>query len=192
ISWYQLTIEPNTIFFRKPPLLPDEDLIWMIQNQGEELLAANNFIQYEVSAYTHANNKCQHNLNYWHFGDYIGIGPGAHGKITKSNGQIFRTCKLTKPQTYLAAKTNTLLAMKPQMLTKRDLINEFILNALRLKEGFTLDLFEARTGVDKKCLTPELTKAASKGLIIFDGEKVRASTEGYRFLNTTLTFLFQQ
>ncbi len=189
LSWYQLTLEPNTAFHHQPPTLPDEGLMARIQTEGQELLAGSDFMQYEVSAYARAHSQCRHNLNYWQFGDYLGLGAGAHGKLSTSlPDQVWRNRKHRHPQRYLQAMTrkgdcadNPYLSSRVELETA-DLSAEFMLNALRLKQGVDLMLFERHTGLDPASLSVPLERALQAGLIEQDGH-LRASERGWRYLD---------
>lgn len=165
LSWYQLTIEPNTVFYSQPPQTPDDDEIFEIHKMGAALLAANGFQQYEVSAYARERRRAAHNINYWEFGDYIGVGAGAHGKVTYRGGNdlsVTRRWKTRMPDSYIES-------IQPlsgeNKLSKNDLITEFMLNALRLKDGFSVTLFENQTGLNANCLQPSIDHAIKKGLL---------------------------
>lgn len=189
LSWYQLTIEPNTVFHKRPPQLPSEDALADIQQAGEALLAAAGYGQYEVSAYSRPGLRCRHNLNYWSFGDYLGIGAGAHGKITDADGRIQRYHKTRQPADYLAACSGTFTSGSRE-LERADIVGEFMLNALRLNEGFTRDLFEARTGLDFAVIEPQLLKLQERELIVCDHRGIRASALGRRFLDSVIAEFF--
>lgn len=186
LSWYQLTIEPNTVFYSKPPLIPVEDVLADIQDAGEELLAKAGFTQYEVSAWAQPQQASLHNLNYWEFGDYLGIGAGAHGKLTQADGTVVRTRRTRLPADYLAS----VQAKKPTIDTAIDanhLPSEFMLNALRLKAGVAHDLLEQRAGVGLAQLAPTLTSLHERGLLMpVDSGKLQTSALGFRFLNEVL------
>jgi oxygen-independent coproporphyrinogen-3 oxidase len=188
ISHYQLTLEPGTVFHSRPPPLPDEDLAFRMQNECQTLLAQSGFEQYEVSAYARAGARCRHNLNYWGFGDYVGIGAGAHGKITASLPHgVHRTEKARQPRTYLdqlaAATPGTGRIGERKSVAAAELPFEFVLNALRLNEGFALVDFESRTGLDAGAVEPGLRAAQARGLIEFAEPRWRPSALGRRFLN---------
>jgi oxygen-independent coproporphyrinogen-3 oxidase len=188
ISHYQLTLEPGTVFHSRPPPLPDEDLAFRMQNECQTLLAQSGFDQYEVSAYAREGARCRHNLNYWGFGDYVGIGAGAHGKITASLPHgVHRTEKARQPRTYLdqlaGAAAGTARVGERKSVAAADLPFEFVLNALRLNEGFALADFESRTGLDAGAVEPGLHAALARGLIEFAQPRWRASALGRRFLN---------
>lgn len=183
ISWYQLTLEPNTVFFAKPPGdLPDDDHIAVIQHEGERFLANSGYEQYEISAYARGAQRCRHNLNYWTFGDYMGIGAGAHGKRT-AGGEILRTVKPANPQMYIEA----MLAGSqpaPTSIAPPDRVFEFMLNALRLTDGFAEDAFVARTGIPAADIRPRLESLLEKQLLEeFEAGQWRPSERGRRFLN---------
>ncbi|WP_119343699.1 radical SAM family heme chaperone HemW [Facilibium subflavum] len=181
LSWYQLTIEPNTAFAVKPPNLPDEDTLGVIEEQGKALIQQYDFLQYEVSAF--AKDACQaaHNLNYWRFGDYIGIGAGAHGKITDlTTGVIKRHWKRKHPSLYLAEKT---FPYGQSIIDKTSLPYEFMLNILRLHEGFSTRQFESATGLKITEIKAPLKKALDKGLLVQQNECYIPSKLGRTFLN---------
>ncbi|MGB6977214.1 MAG: radical SAM family heme chaperone HemW [Gammaproteobacteria bacterium] len=181
LSWYQLTLEPNTLFYQQPPLLPDEETIWAIQQQGQQDLAAQNYFSYEVSAYGQPDYMCRHNCNYWQFGDYLGIGAGAHSKITDlKTREIKRFSKIKHPKDYLSA-TNFIIETRE--VKPEELPLEFLMNALRLQQPVTRKLFEERTGLSYEILKPNLQKAVTKGLINWDEEKMIVTEQGKLFLN---------
>ena len=188
ISHYQLTLEPGTVFHNRPPPLPDEDVAFRMQTECEGVLAQNGFEQYEVSAYARDGARCRHNLNYWRFGDYVGIGAGAHGKITASLPHgVHRTEKARQPRTYLeqlgGGTPGTGRGGERKAVAAGDLPFEFVLNALRLNEGFALADFESRTGLDASAVEPGLRSALARGLVEFAAPRWRASGLGRRFLN---------
>ena len=180
ISLYQLTLEPNTLFAKYPPKLPIDERIWDMGEQGAALLNQNGFRQYEVSAYS--ERPSEHNINYWKFGDYIGIGAGAHGKITDVESQkIFRTLKPKSPKEYLSK-----MQTGADILTKKEVDNvafEFMLNSLRLKDGFSSSLFESRTGLLIKSLSSELGRAENLGLLENKSNWIKPTSKGFNFLN---------
>jgi len=182
LSWYQLTLEPNTLFHARPPALPDEDLIADMQERGLALLAEGGFERYEVSAYAPPGRRARHNLNYWEFGDYLGIGAGAHGKRT-ADGRVSRRWKHRHPRDYQErALAGTALAGE-QFLDTDDLILEFMLNALRLTEGVEEALFEQHTGIDLDRIEPMLVRAQEKELLERRDGRLRPTPLGQRFLN---------
>jgi len=185
ISWYQLTIEPNTAFHSKPPKLPQDETLWHIQDQGIALLNQAGYQQYEISAYSKPEYQCQHNLNYWQFGDYLGIGCGAHGKITDvDTQQIYRTVKVKHPKGYLDTSRKAL--DKLHTVTAQELPFEYMMNRLRLFSGFSLDDYQAYTGLSTDSVLPTLLQAQAKGLMEFDGTLWSVSTLGHRYLNDLL------
>ena len=198
ISWYQLTIEPNTAFHSKPPKLPQDETLWSIQDQGFELLADAGYKQYEISAFSLVdpksgsdnNKQCQHNLNYWRFGDYLGIGCGAHGKITNvSTGLIQRTVKVKHPKGYLDSDRK---AMDHLTSVKSDeLPFEFMMNQLRLFSSFTLVDFQQLTGLSPSTILPTLQQAQNKKLMICadnltNQNEWQVTPLGHRYLNDLL------
>ncbi|WP_457096428.1 radical SAM family heme chaperone HemW [Lysobacter sp. P5_B9] len=191
ISHYQLTLEPNTMFAAKPPQgIPDDDASWDMQEHCQALLAARGYAQYEVSAYARPGRQSAHNLNYWRYGDYLGIGAGAHGKITQGHdASILRRWKVKHPATYLAG------AGKADAIGGDDRIDperrpfEFMLNALRLVDGFELDLFSLRTGLAQDAIAAPLQRALDYGWLEIEGDHVRPTEAGRRF-NNDLVSLF--
>lgn len=184
ISWYQLTIEPNTIFYNSPPALPNEDTLSDIQDQGEALLASHDYQQYEVSAYAKNNQRAKHNINYWQFGDYLGIGAGAHGKITHRDGHIERYRKTRLPADYL--NTQKVKTVGRSTVTPDRLPLEFMMNALRLPDGVPTALFEQRTQLSINSVLPQLQQLQAEGLVSID-DYIRPTALGFRFLNTVLS-----
>lgn len=184
LSYYQLTLEPNTLFHSAPPVLPDDEILWAMQNAGQTLLAQNGYQQYEVSAYAREQQHCQHNLNYWEFGDYLGIGAGAHGKLTHpAQAQIERRWKQRQPEAYMNACAQQQAAAGEHRLGEAETVFEFMLNALRLNAGFTTELFTQRTGLPLHSAEPTLTHAEQRGLIERTATHIRASELGRRFLD---------
>ena len=186
ISYYQLTLEPNTLFYVKPPVLPPDDNIWEIQTQGQKLLAEAGFGQYEISAYAKPDKQCRHNLNYWQFGDYIGIGAGAHGKIT-SDERIARRIKVSHPNDYLRYADSAEQISSEKYIPENELALEFMMNALRLNQGFTTALFSERTGLPLSSIETPLKKALNQGLISKNNEKITPTSKGSLFLNDLLS-----
>lgn len=183
ISYYQLTIEPNTLFHARPPKLPNDELLADIEQGGQALLAEAGYAQYEVSAYAKTGFRCTHNLNYWEFGDYLGIGAGAHGKITlPAEQRIIRRARIKNPRDYLA-HAGTPSAYNEEAVKPRDIAFEFMLNALRLKDGFAPFLFQERTGMPLGLLRDALTKAETEGLLEWDIQRIRPTPRGWRYLN---------
>jgi oxygen-independent coproporphyrinogen-3 oxidase len=189
LSWYQLTIEPNTVFHKRPPQLPVEDVMADIQSTGEQLLAAAGYRQYEVSAWCLPGFECRHNRNYWTFGDYLGIGAGAHGKISFPDGRIRRAGKRRQPADYIASAPGAFTASE-QCIVPEEIAGEFILNALRLNMGFTLEQFESRTGLDPRVLEPQLGTFRQQGLLEQDVRGIRATPRGRRFLDSVIAEFF--
>ncbi len=184
ISWYQLTIEPNTVFFARPPKdLPDEDTAYAIQDEGNDLLTAAGYRQYEVSAFARDDQPCRHNLNYWLFGDYLAAGAGAHGKLTTTDG-IYRYRKPANPQQYMMAMERGEHDVSLSPVTGEERLFEFMLNALRLTEGFEQDLFVARTGIGADELEAAMRPASDRGLVVrASSNRWQPTALGRRFLN---------
>ena len=182
VSAYQLTIEPNTLFHARPPVLPDDDSTWDMQNRLQTELAAAGYRQYEVSAYAKPGYECRHNLNYWQFGDYLGIGAGAHAKITDA-GSITRLWKIKQPNEYLLAAGTPRNLGGEQKLSREHTVTEFMMNALRLNSGFPSRLFAERTGLPISAVAQSLEAAEQQGLIDWDAETLRPTATGFRFLN---------
>jgi oxygen-independent coproporphyrinogen-3 oxidase len=185
ISYYQLTLEPGTVFHSRPPVLPDEDAAWQIQLAGQKLLGEAGYAQYEVSAYARPGARCRHNMNYWLFGDYVGVGAGAHGKISLGLPEkILRTVKPKQPRDYQDRIARAATAVgEESYIAAADLPFEFMLNALRLNDGFTLACYLARTGLDLENLDEKLARAQTRGLLEPSAEGWRPSELGRRFLN---------
>lgn len=202
LSWYQLTLEPNTFFHHQPPQhLPDDDLLADMHEAGITLLSASGYQQYEVSAYAQAGKQCRHNRNYWEFGDYVAIGAGAHGKLSHyspaqdSTLTITRYQKYKHPETYLAEVDKGTPKQVERHLPEQTMIAEFMLNALRLKEGISLDLFKERTGLALTQLSPQLELAINKGLlhaIEQNQAHIQATEMGWRFLNNLIALFLEQ
>ncbi len=186
LSWYQLTIEPNTQFHSKPPTLPEDDILWDIQEQGQLLLVEAGYQQYEISGYAQPNHQCQHNLNYWRFGDYLGIGCGAHGKITDlKTGEISRTEKVKHPRGYMDLSKDYLF--KHHQVADDELPFEFFMNRFRLNEACEKSEYENLTGISLTSETMQkLNNAAEKGLIDQDQNFWQVTALGRRYLNTLL------
>ena len=187
LSWYQLTIEPHTEFYRSPPVLPREDDIWQIQQSGLEFLSAQGFENYEISAFARDGRYCQHNLNYWQFGDYIGIGAGAHGKLTNiQTGRIIRRSKQTHPKAYLKLAHTADGVATAHELQPDDILGEFMLNALRLKQGVPMNILTERTGLMWAQVEPLVQQARNRGWLIQENQRIAATTQGWYFLNDVL------
>ncbi|MGD8569375.1 MAG: radical SAM family heme chaperone HemW [Gammaproteobacteria bacterium] len=184
LSYYQLTIEPNTYFAAHPPILPDDEKIWTIQGEGVRRMVEHGYRQYEVSAYAQAGRQCIHNRNYWEFGDYLGIGAGAHSKLTDMNAQkLIRLTKEKHPLQYIDKALHASPLMEEKTLSRRDLPVEYMLNALRLTDGFSTGAFEERTGLPIALAEQPLQQAEQKGLIEWDIHSIRPTERGKQFLN---------
>jgi oxygen-independent coproporphyrinogen-3 oxidase len=186
ISWYQLTIEPNTPFFSKPPALPEDDVLWDIQQSGHTLLEQAGYLQYEISAYAKPEHQCQHNLNYWRFGDYLGIGCGAHGKITNPDtGRIERTVKVKHPRGYMSLNRAYLDKSHSVELEERPF--EFFMNRFRLTEACSKEDYETftLTQPNNKTLS-HLDNAIQQGLLIDSPKTWQVTSKGRQYLNTLL------
>lgn len=181
VSWYQLTLEPGTAFAHRPPRLPPETRIVEEAEQGVAQLAARGFGRYEVSAYAQPGREARHNLNYWQFGDYLGLGAGAHGKLSTADG-VLRTMRRRHPQAYMKEAMNESVRTLEEVPVAR-LPIEFMLNALRLAQGFPEELFEARTGLPLADLKPALDEAFGRGWLSRQDGRLAATALGYRFLD---------
>jgi oxygen-independent coproporphyrinogen-3 oxidase len=187
LSAYHLTLEPNTPFAAAPPSLPDDDAAADMQIMVEETLAAAGYQHYETSAFARPGRQCRHNLNYWMFGDYLGLGAGAHGKLS-SHDRIERQARGKHPAAYMDAMLGEPGAaiIETRKLTRNDRIFEFMMNALRLTQGFDTRLFEARTGLPLLLAEPALRAAEQRGLLLRDADTIRPSEQGRHFLNELL------
>ncbi len=185
ISHYQLTLEPGTAFERRPPELPDDETIFAMQDECQRRLADAGYLQYEVSAYARTGYECRHNLNYWRFGDYVGIGAGAHGKTTEAaTGVVTRTERVKQPGRYMAATTPGERVANTRVVVGADLAFEFLLNALRLSGGFDAALFESRTGLAIDTVADGLAQACRRGLLqALPGGGWQPTPHGRLFLN---------
>ncbi|UST79463.1 radical SAM family heme chaperone HemW [Pseudomonas siliginis] len=184
ISWYQLTLEPNTVFWNQPPVLPEDDTLWDIQEAGQALLAEHGYAQYEVSAYAQAGRPARHNLNYWSFGDFIGIGAGAHGKLSHPDGRIVRTWKTRLPKDYLNPAKSFQAGEKS--LSNDEMPFEFLMNALRLTAGVESRLYPERTGLSLDTLAEGRREAEQSGLLQVEPSRLAATERGQLFLNDLL------
>jgi oxygen-independent coproporphyrinogen-3 oxidase len=184
LSHYQLTLEPGTAFYRRPPALPDDDVTWDMQVACQEAIAAAGYQQYEVSAYSLDRHECAHNLNYWRFGDYLGVGAGAHGKRTDLQRQwVVRTTRAKQPREYLA-KANPAERAQTTTVAQSELPFEFMLNVLRLREGFSRELFEQRTGESIAVVAAAIARASAKDMLAESARGEWIPTDlGRRFLN---------
>ncbi|WP_206485466.1 radical SAM family heme chaperone HemW [Thalassotalea sp. G2M2-11] len=186
ISWYQLTIEPNTIFHSKPPTLPVDDTLWEIQDQGIALLNQAGYQQYEISAFSQTDMQCQHNINYWRFGDYLGIGCGAHGKITDAvNNRIYRTVKVKHPKGYLDTSREHLDHLN--LVDQAELPFEYMMNQLRLFRPFDETHYQQATGLPISGILDKLKQAQDKHLLIKHNHQWQVTRQGHRYLNDLLT-----
>lgn len=186
LSHYQLTIEPNTVFAAIPPTLPEHDDAWIMQEQCQQLLTAAGYVQYEVSAWSRPGHACRHNLNYWRYGDYLGIGAGAHAKQTSPATGITRQWKLKQPRAYLAAAGTPAQLGGTQRMTAHELPFDYAQNALRLFAGFELADFESRTGLAASTLGAPLSRALERELVDVQGGCVTPTERGRNFLNDLL------
>ena len=185
LSWYQLTIEPNTVFYSRPPRLPDDERLWEIDQTGKAFLADNGFAQYEISAYAKPDFQCAHNLNYWLYGDYLAIGAGAHGKITDlPTGTITRYHKTRLPKDYLAAEKP--FTAQQTLIAKEELAFEFFMNAFRLFQPVAKSLFEERTGLSLASIAQTIATATQKELLTETPTHWQTTPLGQRFLNELL------
>jgi putative oxygen-independent coproporphyrinogen III oxidase len=184
VSHYQLTLEPNTAFHARPPELPDEDLCWDMQEQSADLLQTAGFEQYEISAWCLPGKYCQHNLNYWRYGDFLGIGAGAHAKLTlPASDEIRRMSKLRHPTAYMAALQDGNWRAEDRAISDEERKFEFFLNQLRLRQGVKLADFGPRTGLAEATLDAALAQAFERGLLQRQGDTLLATELGWRFVN---------
>jgi len=202
ISWYQLTIEPNTYFYKHTPVLPTEEVLYQIEQQGLDLLKKNNYKRYEISAYAKSSSKqdfkCQHNLNYWLFGDYLGIGAGAHSKLSQisSNNNAENKLEITRhwnyrsPYSYMESKSKFCSKMKT--LGSDEKIFEFMLNNLRLFQPIEIDLFEKYTGLNKKYINQSIEIAVSKNLLKNNKNYIQTTDLGKKFLDDLCQIFLQK
>jgi oxygen-independent coproporphyrinogen-3 oxidase len=181
VSAYQLTLEPNTVFWSKPPALPEHDVAADMQATIEEILEQNGFQHYETSAFAKAGRRCRHNLNYWQFGDYLGIGAGAHGKLSFPD-RVTRHARAKQPNEYMKPDAR----VEESVVPAAELPFEFMLNALRLVEGFDVALFNERTGLPLSTIEKHLTETETRGLLRRDWKRIRPTERGRRFLNDLL------
>ena len=185
-SWYQLTLEPKTRFAIQPPILPHNEELWDIQQAGQNLLAQSGLLQYEVSAYSCSGFECRHNVNYWQYGDYLGVGAGAHGKVTlaNENGVVKRYWKIANPKEYIRGRD--IFTAGEEIITPKKRSFEFMLNALRLYRPISYALFQVRTGVTIETIAKELCLAKSLGLIELQSDALVTTAHGRNFLNDLL------
>lgn len=183
LSCYQLTIEPNTLFHHQPPITPDAERLWEMQTALQTVLANEHYQHYEVSAYASAKSQCRHNLNYWQFGDYLGIGAGAHGKVTSTSGEVTRSWKIKHPNSYLDKldKIGGIDVIEPKQLPF-----EFMLNALRLIDGFSSTVFEQRTGLDISSIEAIMAQHQNQGLLEINQNHISPSDRGKLLIDSML------
>ena len=185
LSFYHLTLEPNTVFHRRPPPLPDDDSAALMQDLIAERLARSGYVNYETSAWALPGRECRHNLNYWSFGDYVGIGAGAHSKVSFPE-RVVRSMRVKQPREYLKRASAGQAVQEGRELSRADLVFEFMMNALRLAEGFAVATFLERTGLQIAAAERPLARAEQRGLIERDRERIRPTALGRRFLNDLL------
>lgn len=185
LSFYHLTIEPDTVFHRRPPVIPDADAAAAIEDTVHAMLVRAGFDHYETSAFARGDRRCRHNLNYWEFGDYLGLGAGAHSKISFPD-RILRQARTRQPREYLKRVASGEPVLEETRLQRADAVFEFMMNALRLNNGFAVSLFQERTGLPISAAARPLEAAEARGLLIRDHQNIRASELGRRFLNDLL------
>ena len=186
LSWYQLSLEPNTAFFARPPTLPDEDTIADIWQTGARLLEDSGFHQYEVSSWALPFEQCLHNRNYWEFGDYLGIGAGAHSKCTERSGVIVRTARHKQPARWMQQTHQGEAVHSRRIVQMGELPLEFFMNALRLRETIPMALFSTRTGLSAQVVRGPIEEARSRGLLHYTGDTVTTTERGWKYLNEIL------
>jgi len=187
ISYYQLTIEPNTLFYAQPPTLPDDDPIYDWQLQNQTRLAKAGYMQYETSAYAKQGRQCRHNVNYWQFGDYIGIGAGAHGKISSAAPQqIARRVKQKQPQAFIDTAGKDTCLLEQSLVAEDEVGFEFMLNAMRLLDGVATPLFQQHTGVPISTIRDAMQRAEALGLVEHSISRIRPTEKGQRYLNSLI------
>jgi len=187
ISWYQLTIEPNTVFYKQTPALPAHEESWEMQRQGQKFLADNLYGQYEISAYARKDKQCLHNMNYWQFGDYLGIGAGAHGKLSNiEENEITRFARHRMPTAYMEKAGSAKVVVEQKLLNKEDIVLEFMMNIFRLETGFSSTLFCERSGLSYAEIQPFLDNAVARGFIVRDQNRVKPTDLGKNYLNDLL------
>jgi putative oxygen-independent coproporphyrinogen III oxidase len=187
ISWYQLTLEANTVFHKFPPELPDDELIWEMQKQGQSVLVENGFVQYEISAYARPGHQCQHNLSYWHYGDYLGLGAGAHGKLTQNeNYRINRFTRHRLPEAYMQKAGGQTVIVEEKTIEQRERVLEFMMNVFRLNAGFSPSLFCRQTGLQLSDFQDLLDIAIERDFITQKKDLIKPSRIGLNYLNELL------
>lgn len=188
LSWYQLTLEPNTAFHRRPPALPDDETVAEIEERGRQLLAQHAYRRYEISAYASADRRCTHNVNYWQFGDYLGIGAGAHGKVTMTDEHaVLRRAKRRNPRAYMETAGTAAAVTVERIDSPQQIVLEFMMNALRLSDGVSTACYEARTGVPLADIDEPLREALRRGWMSSDDGVLKATAPGLQVLNSLLT-----
>lgn len=188
ISYYQLTLEPNTWFYRHPPNLPPDDDQWRMQQAGTEALASADYERYEVSAYAQAGRRCEHNLNYWEFGDYLGIGAGAHAKLTLPATQsVMRKAKQRSPTRYLELATARVAMGTTKIVPKGDIAFEFFLNGLRKVNGVSTEQFLQRTGLGFSEIERKIDDLKNRALLVEHPDHIQCTERGFQFLNEVIT-----
>jgi oxygen-independent coproporphyrinogen-3 oxidase len=192
ISYYQLTIEPNTAFYQLPPKLPDDDSVSEMQQRGVERMAAQGYSRYEISAYAQPGKECQHNLNYWGFGDYLGIGAGAHGKVTVPEMVIKRLWKWRSPKDYIGNALNKNARQGSKIVTQEEIALEFMMNSLRVLNGFSLEQFQQRTGLEYGFIRTGIERGVDQGLLESTQGIIRTTPKGSLFLNELLTYFISE
>jgi len=189
LSWYQLTIEPNTVFYKEQPVLPEQDTIWEMQEAGQAMLGDTGHQQYEISAYARPGYQCRHNLNYWEFGDYLGLGAGAHGKLTvAAEDTIYRYARHRLPERYMQLAGQPQVITEQKKLTQEDIVLEFMMNTLRLTDGFTSTLFTERTGLPLALVEAQFNQLVTKGWLERHNTVVKPTHAGQNYLNDLLQY----
>ena len=191
LSCYHLTLEQNTLFYRNPPALPDDDLSGEMQQRIEEMLAANGYLHYETSAFALPKRRARHNLNYWQFGDYLGIGAGAHSKLSFPD-KVIRQARYKQPQAYMQQVAKDAPVQTEHEVNRDELSFEFMMNALRLNEGFDSVLFQERTSLPLLTIQRELADAERRGLLFRDHQRISPTKLGQRFLNDLLEIFIRE
>jgi putative oxygen-independent coproporphyrinogen III oxidase len=187
LSWYQLTLEPNTAFHRRPPALPADDAVAEMEDAGRALLSRHGYRRYEISAYAQPGRRCVHNLHYWSFGDYLGIGAGAHGKVTLSaDGSIRRRAKTRNPLTYMDRAGAPQAVTEERIASSEQIALEFMMNALRLIDGVAVECFESRTGQPRAAIDEAVTEAIRRGWLCDEPGSLKPTKQGLEVLNSLL------
>ena len=187
LSWYQLTLEPNTAFYRRPPVLPADDVVIEMEERGRDLLSRHGYRRYEVSAYEQPGHRCTHNMNYWQFGDYLGIGAGAHGKTTTVHeSSILRRAKQRNPRMYMEQAGSSAAVTVERIESPQQVVLEFMMNVLRLPEGISVACFEDRTGQSFGAIEEPLQQAVRRGWMSADPGVLKPTASGLQMLNSVL------